>query len=92
MTFFVERKVPGRKVGSKCRKVRPNNKTNPKCTKLVYLGQFVRRNLPAGKNVVRFKARLGKKKLAPGKYRLRLRAADPAGNSKDVPASFVVVT
>jgi len=92
VTFFVERKVPGRKVGSKCRKVRPNNKTNPKCTKLVYLGQFVRRNLPAGKNVVRFKARLGKKKLAPGKYRLRLRAADPAGNSKDVPASFVVVT
>lgn len=92
VTFFVERKLPGRKVGSKCHKVRPNNKSKPKCTKLVYLGRFVRRNLPAGRNTVKFKGRLGKKKLAPGKYRIRLRAADPAGNSKDVPVSFTVVT
>ncbi len=88
VTFLVERKVAGRKVGDECHKVRPWNAGKPGCTKLVYIGRFTRRNLPAGVNVVRFRARVGKKRLGPGRYRLRLRAADRAGNSRFVPLSF----
>lgn len=88
VTFLIERKAPGRKVGDKCRLPRPWNSGKPKCTKLIYIGRFTRKNLPAGTNVVRFKGQVGKKKLGPGSYRLRLRAADQIGNSRFVPLSF----
>jgi hypothetical protein len=45
-----------------------------------------------GANKVRFKGKVGKKKLAPGVYRLTLTAVDAAGNkSKRATARFKVV-
>jgi hypothetical protein len=43
-------------------------------------GKALVRNGKAGANRIRFSARLGKRKLAPGRYRIRLGATDPDGN------------
>lgn len=90
VTFFFDKKVPGRVKGGKCRKPVPGKKGGKKCVRFVYSGRFTKANLPSGANVVIFKGKVGKKKLTPGNYRIRLRAADLAGNSKDLPLSLKV--
>jgi hypothetical protein len=44
------------------------------------VGSLTRHDLPAGANTVRFRGRIGRRRLAAGRYRAVVTATDPAGN------------
>jgi hypothetical protein len=70
VTFRVERKASGRKVGKKCVKRTKANKGKPKCALLKPVkGSFTQQG-SSGANIFKFSGRLGDKTLAPGSYRL----------------------
>ena len=79
VVFTVQRKGPGRKVGTKCKKPTKSNRKKKACTRYQLIGAFAQQ-ASAGKNSKKFSGRIGKKKLAPGKYRATLLATDAAGN------------
>jgi hypothetical protein len=79
--FAVERASTGRKVGGKCVKTTKRNRSRKRCTRYTAAGSLGARALQAGPSSLRFTGRLTKKKaFVPGKYRLRARPIDPAGN------------
>jgi hypothetical protein len=80
VVFTIERKLPGRMVAGKCVKPTAQNANRPHCTRLKEVGSFAHRS-PKGSSTVRFDARVGTTKLAPGAYRATLVATDPAGNA-----------
>lgn len=77
----VERAAGGRRVGGGC--VRPTraNRSERACTRYVVLRGGVTRRLGAGSTRFRFAGSLGGRRLAPGRHRLVLVAADAAGNA-----------
>jgi hypothetical protein len=52
----------------------------PRCTTLKLAGALVRAGAAAGPNALRFSGRIGNRSLPPGRYRLKLKAIDGAGN------------
>jgi hypothetical protein len=55
-------------------------------------GSLTRRSEPKGRDSIAFSGRLGRHRLARGRYRMHLRATDPAGNrSSQKTAAFHVV-
>jgi uncharacterized delta-60 repeat protein len=85
VTFTVERKSAGRKVGKRCVKPTRKNRTRKRCTRFVKVkGSFTRAG-KAGKNSFKFTGRVGGKKLKPGSYRLVAVAKDAAGNKDKTP-------
>jgi hypothetical protein len=68
--FFVERRVPGRRVRGKCRKVTKANRRKKRCAtfRLIRTG-FAAAGV-AGQNGFRFSGRIGGKALKRGSYRL----------------------
>jgi uncharacterized delta-60 repeat protein len=85
VTFTVERKSAGRKVGKRCVKPTKKNRTRKRCTRFVKVkGSFTRAG-KAGKNSFKFTGRIGGKKLKPGSYRLVAVAKDAAGNKDKTP-------
>lgn len=88
----IERRLPGRKVGRKCRAPSRKLRKRKKCTRAKRAGVLTRRDLPAGAAAVPFSGRIGKKKLAPGSYQVKVVATDAAGNkSRAAIAPFTVV-
>jgi hypothetical protein len=80
VTFTVQAKTAGRRVGRRCVKPARANRTRPRCTRLVTKGSFAL-NARQGADRVRFQGRLSAtRRLAPGRYRLVLGAVDAAGN------------
>jgi hypothetical protein len=80
VAFSVERALPGRRSGKSCGKPTTKNAGKKKCTRYVKLkGGFSQRGRK-GSNKLSFNGKLGKKKLAPGSYRLRAVATDAAKN------------
>ena len=78
--FRVERARPGRRVRGRCVKPKRSNRRAKRCTRYVTLrGAFTHRG-KKGKNTFTFRGRLRARKLAPGRYRLRAVATDPAKN------------
>jgi hypothetical protein len=68
--FTVERKLPGRRIGGKCRKQTAANRGKKKCVRYRALkGGFTDQGV-AGPNAFRFSGRVHGKALKPGKYRL----------------------
>jgi hypothetical protein len=90
--FRAQRAAKGRRVRGACRRATAKNRRRPRCTRFASVrGSFV---VPgnAGANQVRFRGRIGGRRLRPGLYRLVANATDPAGNvSKAVRASFRIV-
>jgi hypothetical protein len=84
MTFLIERRTKGRKVGSKCRRATRKLRKRKACVRYVKVKSFSRA-AKAGLNRVAFSGRYrlrGKtRRLTPARYRLTLRAKDLAGNS-----------
>jgi streptogramin lyase len=87
ITFTVSRAVPvelrffaklrGRKSGKKCRRPTRRNRRAKRCTRLVSKGTLSFAT-HSGKNTVRFQGRISaKKRLAPGRYQLKIVTADP---------------
>jgi hypothetical protein len=89
--FSVERVLPGRRVGRACRPASRANRMRRKCIRYALAARFAQPGV-AGGNRKRFSGRIGRRRLAPGSYRVTIVAKDAAGNrSKAVRATFTVV-
>lgn len=77
--FVIERAMPGRRRAGRCRKPSSRNRFAPRCRRWIPRGSIVRR-VRAGRGSVRFSGRTRRKPLPPGRYRVRARAFDNAGN------------
>jgi CSLREA domain-containing protein len=91
VVFTIQRQLPGRKVGKRCRKPSRSNRAQRKCKRYKAAGRFAQQSA-AGAVRKRFSGRIGKRKLKPGGYRAVLVATDAAGNhSTATRLSFRVV-
>jgi VCBS repeat-containing protein len=79
VVFTIERRVAGRRVGSRCQRPTARNRRRRACTRLVEIGSFAAAG-DAGTNRKTFSGRIGRRSLAPGSYRATLVAIDAAGN------------
>jgi PKD repeat protein len=87
-----ERRATGVRSGKRCVAKSPTHRQGKACTRYVRAGTLTRRSEPAGADAIAFTGRLGKHRLAGGRYRMRLRATDAAGNrSHEKTASFRIV-
>jgi WD40 repeat protein len=77
--LVIERAMPGRRRAGRCRKPNRRNRSASRCLRWVPRGSIVRR-VRAGRGSVRFSGRTRRKPLPPGRYRVRARAFDNAGN------------
>jgi hypothetical protein len=79
-----ERLAKGRKVRGHCRAATRKRRKKPRCTRVLAAGRLEPFAKPAGASTKTFRGRTirrGKlRRLAPGRYRLILRATDEAGN------------
>jgi|GEM_PF-1050802 len=92
VSIRIDRKAPGRKAGKKCVKQTRKNKRRKNCTRFVKVGVLTRKDLPAGKRVVPFSGRIGKRTLRPGRYRAVLGATNATGRSvRNVARPFRIV-
>jgi len=78
--FTAARARPGRRSGRSCVKATRRNRRNKACTRYATLRGSVSKSFKQGSSSVRFTGRMRKKRLPIGRYRLRLRATDAAGN------------
>jgi virginiamycin B lyase len=91
VTMSVQRRTLGRRVGRHCRKATAHNQGTHRCT-LWRAAGTLRRGALLGPNSVAFSGRIGRRALRTGRYRLKTRAVDPAGNrSKARIAPFTIV-
>ena len=85
MTLSFERRLHGHKVRGKC--VAPAKKARPNCTRYSAIRTTLKLQGKAGANSMYFKGRLSRSRvLAPGRYRLTLRATDTEGK-RSAPAT-----
>jgi hypothetical protein len=92
VTITIERARPGRRVGRRCVRPTRSNRRRRRCTRYVRAGALTRRNQGPGRVRTRFSGRIGRRKLAPGRYRATLGATDAAGNRAAVRrVSFTIV-
>ena len=80
VAFTVERALSGRRSGKRCVKPTGKNAKKKKCTRYAKVKGGFSHKGKKGTNRVTFTGKLGKKKLAPGTYRLRAVATDAAKN------------
>lgn len=83
LTFRVERAGAGRKVGGRCVVPTRRNRSAKACTRWVTMSSRFTADGEAGTNRLRFTGRLGGLRLAPGRYRLVVTAADSRGRVSD---------
>jgi hypothetical protein len=70
VTFSVERRLPGRKVGKRCVKQTRANRTKKKCARFKPVKGSFTHSGQAGQNRFKFSGRIAGKGLGPGRYRL----------------------
>jgi hypothetical protein len=75
----IARLLPGKRSGKRCVKPRKSLRDARSCQRRITRGTL-RRTLSAGDRSVRFSGRIGRRKLAPGRYLATVRATDEAGN------------
>ena len=76
----ISRRFRGRRVGGKCRRVPGLRRGAPRCFGFRKVGSFLQQGAAAGANTRWFGGRLGKRRLAPGKFKAGFVARDAAGN------------
>jgi hypothetical protein len=83
----VQRGLPGRRKAGRCVAPSKARRSARRCTRWTTRATLTRAVAAAGKVSVPFSGRIGSaslsKKLAPGRYRFRVVAADAAGNASD---------
>ena len=91
VSFTIERRTTGRRVGARCRaQTRGNRRARP-CTRFVKVGSFTK-PLGPGPQRVRFPGKLRGRALRPARYRVVVQARDGANNpSGKRTANFRVV-
>jgi hypothetical protein len=87
VSFKLEKKTKGRKVGGKCVKQTAKNKTKPGCPLFKKVGATFSGPGNPGPNTATLP---NGKKLKPGNYRLTMTATDAAGNKTTKTLSFKV--
>lgn len=91
VTFTVQRRAAGRRVGRSCRRPSRRNANRRKCRRYVTVAAFVRTQT-VGLRRVAFSGKVGRRRLSPGKFRLGVEARDPSGNrSRRQFASFTII-
>jgi hypothetical protein len=92
VSFYAQKPIKGRMVGTSCKKQTKKNKKAKKCTLWVRASKTFRKSGKAGKtNSFKFTGKVGKKKLAKGSYRLYAVATDSAkGKGPAKTASFKI--
>ncbi|HET9198837.1 MAG TPA: Ig-like domain-containing protein [Solirubrobacterales bacterium] len=81
-TVAFQRAQPGRRVGRKCAKPTAANRDRKACVRYVSAGELPAFAANPGANRVKFQGSLSRRKsLAPGTYRVVVRARDAAGNA-----------
>jgi hypothetical protein len=91
VSFRIERALPGRRSGGRCKKPTKRLRSKRKCTRYKTAGT-IRRGGAAGANRLAFSGRIGRRPLKLGPYRLTIIATDAAGNhSKAKRAKFRIV-
>ncbi len=92
-TFTVQRIEKGRRKGRACQKPARSNRSGAPCTRYVTIrGSFKHSGVSAKLNSVRFSGRIGGRKLAPARYRMRALARDAAANTSAVrTANFRII-
>jgi hypothetical protein len=89
--FKIQRLLPGRRQGGRCRKPTARNRSAPRCTRVRRVTSFTRK-AKLGPNKVRFSGKVRRRALARGRYRAVLTATDAAGNrSAARRVAFVVI-
>lgn len=91
LVLTVEKRAKGKRSGSKCVKPTSKNKTKKNCIRWIPVRGSIKAAGIAGSNGISFSGKLNRKSLAPGKYRMKINAADPAGNTSAVLKSFTVL-
>lgn len=90
VTLRFYRALPGRRLRARC--LAPTRRRARRCTRYPYRGKLVRRDVKAGRRLLRFSGRIGLRALPAGRYRVTLRARDAAQNlSQPRSAKFTVV-
>lgn len=87
VSFKLEKKSPGRKVGKKCVKQNKSNKAKKKCSTYKQIGGAFSGGGAAGPNTATLP---NGKKLKPGTYKLTMTARDAAGNETVTSTTFKV--
>jgi hypothetical protein len=92
VSFYAQKPIKGRTVGTGCKKLSMKNKSAKKCTLWVRASKTFRKSGKAGKtNSVKFSGKVGKTKLAKGSYRIFAVATDSAkGKGPSKTASFKI--
>jgi hypothetical protein len=81
VSFYAQKPVKGRTVGTSCKKQTKKNKSAKRCTLWARASKTFRKSGKAGKtNSVTFTGKVGKAQLSPGSYRLFAVATDSAKN------------
>jgi hypothetical protein len=83
VVFTIHARLPGRRVGGRCRAPTARNVGRRRCTRFVRRGAFAQ-NAVIGVNRKKFSGKIGRKTLRPGRYRASLVARDAAGNASTV--------
>jgi hypothetical protein len=79
VSFYAQKQIKGRTVGTSCRKQTKKNKSAKKCTLWVRASKTFRKSGKVGKtNSMKFTGKVGKAKLPKGSYRLYAVATDSA--------------
>jgi hypothetical protein len=91
VTIRIDRLTKGRRVGKRCVKPKAKLRRRKACTRATKKGVLTRRGLTAGAHRVAFSGRIGRRKLAAGRYRATLVANAAGLKSKAVKLSFTVV-
>ena len=76
VTIRIDRILPGRRVGRRCRKPSPRLIRRPSCKRYVRAGRTLVRNPPVGRVATKFSGRIGRRALRPGRYRATAEATD----------------
>lgn len=81
VSFYAQKPLPGRTVGTSCKKQTSKNKKAKKCTRWVRASKTFRKSGKGGKTTsVKFTGKVGKSKLKKGSYRFYATATDKAKN------------
>jgi hypothetical protein len=74
----IERALPGRRVGRRCRRPTRRNRARRRCIRFVRTG-VLRAQKQAGRQTTPFSGRFRRRALRPGRYRARISATDALG-------------
>lgn len=81
--------TPGRRIKTRCLKTTKANRTRPRCTRRRSLGRLQTTGT-AGTNSYRFRGKIGRRTLPPGRYRLRLTALHDGKPSSAATITFTI--